>query len=61
MSFGTFLRTPLQDTFGRLLLFAALQVFSIQKQSSGGVVKNGFSESFGKKLGKNDLFIKFTG
>ena len=61
MSFGTFLRTPLQDTFGRLLLFAALQVFSIQKQSSGSVVKNRFLESFGTKLGKNYLFRKCTG
>ena len=33
-------------------VFTALQAFSKQKQPSEGVVKNGFSENFGKKQNK---------
>ena len=43
------------------VVFTAFKVFSIQKQPSGDVVKNCFSENLGKKFGKNDLFRKFTG
>ena len=46
---------PKKQTFtGNLeVAFRALQAFSIQKQLSGSVLNNSFSENFEKKLEKN--------